>query len=132
MSIQVKAVFLGALALTATACQTGSQVEFGPSPGLTTPGQAEVQPGSAGPACQQLITIARNAMREALKNEKDKLPVVGLDDDRFWAIQTEFQAPGKWRVGWGGNPAGGGFNGHVIIDKASGQIDSVHVGRHLR
>jgi len=132
MPLQVKVVFLWALALAATACQTGSPGEYGPSPGRTTHGQAEVQPEAAGPACQQLITIARKAMREALKNEKDKLPVVGLDDDRFWAIQTEFQAPGKWRVGWGGNPAGGGFNGHVIIDKASGEIDSVHIGRHLR
>lgn len=125
----ISLALLFAIASAATACQTGT---VGEHDRLATSEQTEGHPGAASPACQQLITIARNAMREALKNEKDKLPVVGLDDDRFWAIQTEFQAPGKWRVGWGGNPAGGGFNGHVLIDKVSGNVESVHIGRHLR
>jgi len=132
MPRHIKAVFVLTVALSATACQTGSRGEYGTSLRLTTPEQAQAQPGPTGFTCHQLIAIARDAMREALKNEKDKLPVVGLDDDRFWAIQTDFQAPGKWRIGWGGNPAGGGFHGQVFIDKASGNVESVHIGRHLR
>jgi hypothetical protein len=78
------------------------------------------------------MAIAREAIRVALKNEKDKLPVVFLDDDRFWAIQTDYQRPDKWRVGWGGNPAGGGYHGHAVIDKATGKVETVHIGRHSR
>lgn len=125
----ISVALLFAIALAATACQTGTVGEHGR---LATSEQTEGQSKSAGLTCLQLISIARETIREALKKEPDKLPVVGLDDDSFWAIQTDFQAPGKWRIGWGGNPAGGGFNGHVIIDKASGRVDSVHIGRHLR
>ena len=120
------------IAFGAIACQTGTPGGHGRSPRPETSEQAQVPAEGAGRTCGQVLTIARDAMREALKKEPDKLPVVGLDDDRFWAIQTDFQAPGKWRIGWGGNPAGGGFNGHVIIDKASGKVASVYIGSHLR
>ena len=120
------------IAFGAIACQTGTPGGHGRSPRPETSEEAQVPAEGAGRTCGQVLTIARDAMREALKHEKDALPVVGLDDDRFWVIQTDIQAPSNWRVGWGGNPAGGGFHGTVIIDKASGKVASVYIGSHLR
>ena len=132
MRRHVEALFLLGVAFATAACASSTGSEAGAPPAPTLALQSQVQPGPAGLTADQLITIARNAIRDALKHEKDKLPVVGLDDDRFWTIQTEFQTPGKWRVSWGGNPAGGGYHGDVVIEKASGRVDSIHIGRHLR
>lgn len=132
MPLQVKAVFLWALALAATVCQTGNPGEYGTSPGRTTLGQAEGQPGSAGLTREQVLAIAREAIREALKNKGAVFPVPWLDDDRMGAVGMDPDTPGKWLVGWGGNPTGGGYHGGIVIDQVTGKAESVHIGWHGR
>jgi hypothetical protein len=123
---------LFAVVLGAAVSATGNVAEHGPSHKPTISDHRAVQPSSVALTREQALTIARQAIREALKVKGAVFPVPWLDDDRVWIVETDPEAPGKWLVGWGGNPTGGGYHGGVVIDQVSGQVESVHIGRHLR
>ena len=40
--------------------------------------------------------------------------------------------PSRCAIGWGGNPTGDGYHGGVLIERASGRVLDVVIGRHLR
>jgi hypothetical protein len=84
------------------------------------------------PACRRLVPMARTAMTEALRIEGAAFPVPWVDDDRVWVAGRDERDAARCVASWGGNPAGGGYHGAVLIELEGGRVLDVAVGRHLR
>ena len=83
-------------------------------------------------ACRPFIPVARAAIAEALDKPGVPFPVPWLDQDVVWAAGLDKRDPSRCAIGWGGNPPGGGHHGGVLIDRATGRVLDVVIGRHPR
>lgn len=83
-------------------------------------------------ACGPFIPVARAAIAEALAKQGILGPVPWLDQEVVWAAGLDQSDPSRCAIGWGGNPTGGGYHGDVLIERASGRVLDVVIGRHLR
>lgn len=83
-------------------------------------------------ACRPFIPVARAAIAEALAKQGLPLPVPWLDQEVVWAAGPDQSDPSRCAIGWRGNPTGGGYHGGVLIERASGRVLDVVIGRHLR
>lgn len=83
-------------------------------------------------ACRPFIPVARAAITEALEKQGVSFPVPWLDRDVVWGAGLDATDPSRCAIGWGGNPMGGGYHGGVLIERATGRVLDVVIGRHLR
>ena len=83
-------------------------------------------------ACRPLIPVPRATIAEALATQGVPLPVPWLDQEVVWAAGLDQTDSARCAIGWGGNPTGGGYHGGVLIERASGRVLEVVIGRHLR